>query len=287
MRGQVKGLLAIFCAATIWGLGGPYFRWVDAQGVSIFTNNAIAGLVAAPILFALARARGLSVRITPRHVLVFVPLALATITTNWTMFHAFRVTTVANTVLLHYMTPVFVALVAVPLFGERLTPLKVAALFISMVGMLLVVSSGRAGLSLDLGRGEVLAFVSSLSYTVSIIGGRYLRDLHPLVTTFWHNVFLALFCVPAAAATGASVPPLLVAGVIAIGAGVIGSCLSVLLNFFALRHADASRVSIVALVEVAVGAVMGIAFFREPAAWNVFAGGALILGGCVIVATEK
>jgi len=167
VKAQLTGLAAIFVAASIWGLGGPYFRWVDSQGVSIFTSNAISGIVAAPIMLALALGRRRSLRLAPGHVPVLVLMALATMTTNYTMFHAFRVTTVANTVLLHYMTPVFVALAAVPLFGERLTWVKLLALFASMMGMVLVVSSGPDGVALAVGRGEILAFLSSLSYTVS------------------------------------------------------------------------------------------------------------------------
>ncbi|MBI5528915.1 MAG: DMT family transporter [Deltaproteobacteria bacterium] len=286
MKGQITGLLAIFVAASIWGLGGPYFRWVDSQGVSIFTSNAISGIVAAPIMLALALARGRSVRIAPGRLPVLVLMALATMATNYTMFHAFRVTTVANTVLLHYMTPVFVALVAVPLFGERLTWLKLVALFASMMGMMLVVSSGPGGVALSIGRGEILAFLSSLSYTVSIVAGRHLRGIDPGVSAFWLNVLLAVFSA-AAAVPGFHPPPLVAVGVIAVGGGLIGSCLTILLYFFALSRADASRVSIVALMEVVVGAAVGIALFGEPATWNVFAGGALILGGCIVVAAEK
>lgn len=285
MKGQCKGLLAIFAAATVWGLGGPYFRWVDGQGVGIFVHNAICGLTAAPVLYVLARARGRSLSIAPRRLLALVPLAVATIVTNYTMFHAFRITTVANTVLLHYMTPVFVAMIAVPLFGERLTRLKVAALFCSMAGMLLVVA-GRDGLEITVGRGEVLAFVSSLSYTVSIVAGRCLRGVEADVSTFWHNVLLTGLCA-ALAAPGFAAPSAPVAGMIAVMGGIVGSLCTVMAYFYALRHADASRVSIVALMEVVVGAVIGIAFLGEPGTWNVLLGGAMILGGCVIVATGK
>ena len=286
MKGQFKGLLAIFFAATVWGVGGPYFRWVDAQGVGIFVHNAICGLAAAPILYLLARARGRSVRIAPKSLLALVPLVLATVVTNYTMFHAFRITTVANTVLLHYMTPVFVALVAVPLFGERLTWLKVAALFTSMCGMLLVVVGGERGLQVGVGRGEALAFVSSISYTISIVAGRYLRGVEAGASAFWHNVLLAAVCA-ALAAPGFHAPSAPVAGGIAVMGGVVGSLCTVMAYYYALRHTDASRVSIVALMEVVVGAVIGIAAFGEPGTWNVLLGGALILGGCVIVATEK
>jgi len=54
-----------------------------------------------------------------------------------------------------------------------------------------------------------------------------------------------------------------------------------------LSRADASRVSIVALMEVVVGAAVGVALFGEPAGLPVLAGGVLILGGCVVVAVEK
>ena len=42
-----------------------------------------------------------------------------------------------------------------------------------------------------------------------------------------------------------------------------------------------------ALMEVVVGAAVGIALFGEPATWRVFFGGMLILGGCIVVAAEK
>jgi drug/metabolite transporter (DMT)-like permease len=288
LNGQFKGLAAIFLAACIWGLSGPYFRWLGSHGIGIFLNNVVGCSAAAAALAIIGLLAGVPFwKIRLRHTAALVPHAAMGVVTNYTMFTAFALTTVANTVLLHYMTPIFVAVLSVPLFGERLTVPKVAALFTSMAGMTLVVSAGSPLLDLNIGRGEALAFASSLSYTVSIIAGKYLQSLHPLAATFWNNVFLVVFSGACLAASPQAMPEPWTLGVVAIGSGMIGAVASVMLYFYALKNADASKVSIVALTEVAVGSILGVILFREPLSLPVALGGAMILAGCVIVAARR
>jgi drug/metabolite transporter (DMT)-like permease len=285
---QVKGLTAIFAAACIWGLSGPYYRWISSHGIGVFLNNVISCSTAVIALAAYGAAVKLPFyRIKRRHLLALIPHSFGSIITSYTMFHAFRLTTVANTVLLHYLTPIFVAIISVPLFGERLTWLKIAALFVSMTGMTLVVSAGSSGLAAAAGRGELLAFVSSLSYTGSIVAARYLRDLNPLTTAFYNNLFVAVISSVFLLISPPEFPGFQMIGAAAAAGGLLGSVLSMTLYFFALKNADASRVSIVALMEVAIAAIMGIVLFRENLSLQLLLGGVLIMGGCMIVAGEK
>ncbi len=104
---------------------------------------------------------------------------------NWILlFESYKYTSVAKATLCYYMSPVMIIAVSPFIFKEELTVKKVVAVFVSLLGMLLV--SGV----LDEGhlekreiKGIVFGLVSAVLYSAIIISNKKLKDINPYEQT--------------------------------------------------------------------------------------------------------
>jgi len=185
----------------------------------------------------------------------------------------------AEATVIQYMNPVFTAVLAGALLGERMGRREVACVFLSLAGVVLVTHpavlfGGEARLSpLYVGIALTGALGSAIAYTTI----RTLRDEHPLVVVF----YLPLLTVPI------TIPPLLfgsgarwptpVEWLVLAGIGVATQVAQVYMTR-GLQMERAGRATAVGYLQIVFAALWGILFFGEaPDAWS-FAGAALIVG---------
>ncbi len=145
----------------MFGLLSYITRSADAIGLSAMPYVVWRGAVGTIAVLALGqvitarqtRSRGVAPAWLPtsRGRALIVACVLGAIV-NIAMFEAFLHTTVAIALICFYTYPALVTLGAVALYGERLTPVRAAALTLSGVGLALVVLSpvlGSGAISLD------------------------------------------------------------------------------------------------------------------------------------------
>ena len=84
--------------------------------------------------------------------------------TTVSLFFAFERTTIATTLIVFYTFPMWVAIAAVPVFGEHLGLRKLAAIGLSGVGLVLLLASPGTSHGID-ALGVALALVASLCQT--------------------------------------------------------------------------------------------------------------------------
>lgn len=88
-------------------------------------------------------------------------------------------------------TPAFIALTSALLLGERLGPVRVAGILLSLVGAAVVISRGRLGPEMfdGMGTGELLMFGCVFSWVAySLMGKTVMRTLSPLVAVTYSVV---------------------------------------------------------------------------------------------------
>ena len=99
--------------------------------------------------------------------------------------------------------PVFISLFSALIFKERLTPVKMFGIMISVAGAIIVVSRGDVHMLVQggIGRGDLLIFGCVASWvTYSLIAKAAMKDLSPLVSVCYSTVAgTALLSVPAVA----------------------------------------------------------------------------------------
>ncbi|WDP88986.1 MAG: EamA family transporter [Desulfobacter sp.] len=87
--------------------------------------------------------------------------------------------------------PIFISLASALFFKERLTPVKMAGLFLSVTGALLIISGGSlsAIFTTGIGRGELAIFGCVFSWvSYSILGKPLMKDFSPLVSVCYSSL---------------------------------------------------------------------------------------------------
>jgi drug/metabolite transporter (DMT)-like permease len=188
-------------------------------------------------------------------------------------FLAITMIPIAEVVAIEFTGPVWVALLAVAFLGEKMTPARVAAVVLGIVGVAIIV---RPGLD-HVETGQVVALVAAIGFAGSIILVKSLTRTENVVSiVFWMLIIQSVIgAVPAAMvwqAPPAAAWPWLV--VIAFCGTYSHFCMT-----HALRHADATTVVPLDFLRVPLTAITAWLVFGER--FDVFAviGAAVILGG--------
>lgn len=297
-RSLLAGTLAAVVAASLFGMLGPLSRFGDEAGVGGVAFTAWRAVMGAAFLAVLITARGqagaslAAIRgLPPRGRASLATAAVMGVTLNTSIFTAFGMIPIALALMLFYTYPAGVVVVDLALGRERLSPTRLAALGLSLAGVVLVLAGGldpAAGASIQ-PAGIALGLAASLSQVVfvTVSRGGYSSVPAPAATL----AILATSIVGASAiavATGAAGdlvapfrsldpwPVLALAGIVAAG-------VSSLLFLVAIRAIGGTRTGILMLLEPVVGVILAAWWLGEALLPVQLAGGALVLAGALVL----
>lgn len=261
------GILAVSAAAI-------FIRLADAPALAVaFWRCVLAVAVLAP--FAIAR-RDTLPRGRPLWLLVASGVMLGAHFGFW--ISSLDYTSVAASVVLVCIAPVFVAVLAYAVLGERTSPLSVFGILVALIGSAVIASDGSIGSAALLG--NVLALLGAVTVAAHLLIGRVSRTTGMGVLNYSVIVY--------SAAAGALLPAVLISEtplwgysgetwfwlwVITLGPQIMGHTV---LNW-ALRYVEAAIISGSVLAEPVIAAFL---------AWLVLAekpGLATVLGGVVVL----
>ena len=213
--------------------------------------------------------------------------------TTITLFLAFERITIASALIVFYTFPVWVAIAAVPLFGEHLGRRKSAAIALSGVGLVMLLAAPTAGGSgLDL-VGVALALGASLCQTgFALVGAGGFRSVPALQSATLARLFSALiyvvFLLPLLLLLGQG-------GTIAdpvgsgdawgliLMAGVIGAAIPSVLIIAGYRRLGPTRGAVLMLVEPVTGVFLAAMLLAEQPTVIQLVGGLFVLVGAGVV----
>jgi drug/metabolite transporter (DMT)-like permease len=200
-------------------------------------------------------------------------------------FAAYQRTTVAIAVLTHYLTPIFVAISAPLVLGEKARARTVVAVAVAFSGLVLLLEPWRAGLGARDVVGAALGGGSALFYASNIlVNKRLVRSFSGSEMMFFHGLVatpLLFALVPLREYAHVSGHALVIVTLGALGPGALGGLFFV----WGLRRIAASHASVLALLEPFVAVLLAAAVLGESVGLVAVIGGALILGGAVLVVT--
>jgi drug/metabolite transporter (DMT)-like permease len=276
----VRWNLAVAALATSWGFVSVIVAGVDAPPeVLIFWRCALA--IAATLL-VLAALRRLGTLHVPAHTgsLVVIGIALGL---HWFLFfEAIKLASVAVAILTLYTAPIFIAVAAPFMLGERRSRIGMVALGLSAPGVAVIALAGGGGSHADpaavacgLGSAVLYAFIIMRLKAMTF-------DLSPLVLGFWQYVVVAIGFAPLAALTGDGIPsahdwP----GVLVLGLLFTGT--SNVVYYFLLRHVTAQTAGLLGYVEPVSASFLAWAILGQSLGWQVAVGGAAVLAGGILV----
>lgn len=277
------GLLAI---TTIgWGLNWPAMKLLLAV-LPVLTTRAAAGSVGFALLLAVALVRRESLAVP---VALWPRLVLASLlnVTAWMGLASFSLLwlSAAEATIVCYTMPVWAALMAWAILGERPGLARVAGLLLALSGLALLVLGHGVVAGLEKAPGLAFALGSAVLFSLgTVITKRWPLGLPPTSATVWQvgigilplGVLAAIFDRPDFAGL-----PLLDWALLAYG-GVFALGLCYLAWFGALRRLPASLASLGTLITPMVGVASAALFLGEPFGWREGAALALTLSGVAL-----
>ena len=277
MTWRAWATFATLCA--IWGL--PYFfiklALHDLSPVGIAWGRiTLAALVLAPIAWrrgSLQKAFAHKIAVTTFAVAeLVIPFSLIAMGEQWISS--------SLTGILIATVPLTVVLIA-PLFGvkERIGALRIAGLAIGFCGVIAIVG-------LDTGHGPMLwagvvcIMISVAGYAIGpLIVERHLSDVDEMGAVAASLIVASVLLLPFAALSAPDhVPSAASLGAVA-ALGIACTALALYLYFYLINVAGAARASVVAYINPAVAAVIGVLVLNEPFGIATGVGMAMILFG--------
>ncbi len=291
LSSTTKGVLAGLGAAVLWASGGVAAKYIIVTGVDPFTLTQGRMSAAALVCLAWLAARNRSaLKIELKDLAYFVFLGgvgLAAVTGCY--LAAIARIQVAAAILLQYLAPALIALIAWLFMGERMTRLKLGALGLAFLGCYLVVGGYDLDL-LSLNKiGVMWGLGAAASFTLYTLVAEYgLRTYGPWTVLCYGLIFAglawSLYLGPLGLAVlGGNVKAWLAFAWVVVMCTVFAFGLF----FYAVSRIRATKASIVAYAEPIAGGVFAFAFLGETlSVWQVL-GGAAVLAAVGLIQRQR
>lgn len=193
LNNKKMGYLFVGLSGTLWGTGFLYIQYILDQGLQpkdLVSWKMMIGFFIMLSYTALKDKKLLE--IDRKGLLYFAFMALVChCLYNLAIYMAMERTNIATTVSLMYTAPVFVLLIARFAFKEKLTVVKVIAVFLCVSGVFLTATGGTLSV-LDLNvPGVLLGLFTGLCYAIMNLLSKYLLKTYQQLTLLTYTFGLA------------------------------------------------------------------------------------------------
>ncbi len=184
---MITTYLKLLLTAVFWG--GTFIAGrLLAGSVAPFAAAFFRFLIAAACLYLILWRREGRLPVLDRR--QWVPVILLGMTGvfayNAFFFNGLKLVTASRASIIIANNPIVISLLSALFFGERLSPIRIAGILISVAGAMIAISGGHPLTLLrgGVGWGDLLIFGCVLSWTAySLLGKRVVRNLSPLAAT--------------------------------------------------------------------------------------------------------
>jgi len=282
MNKHLFGGFLITVSMCLFSLMGPFVRYINLNPLIIIFCTSLLSVVVLFIYLLCTRQAGM---LRVRTDLSWMMLSALLLFLNvYTYYLAYTTTTMANAVLTHYTAPIFAALLAPLILGERIRRITLISLVISMSGLVLIASSGIEVSRQHLA-GILFGVMSGLFYGILILVSKRLTSNYgPVVIVFYQCLCNMVLILPF---LGSFQPDftLLRAGVLTLYTLFV-CLLAPFLYLTGLRFVEAQHAGILAYSEPVLVVFLGLLFYGEMPTLQVLLGGLLIVVSGYLILTR-
>lgn len=277
----------VILAGICWGIISLFILPLANAGLSSMQITAVrlttAALIMTPVMLLTARDM---MRIRLEDIWIFFLTGMV-FTVGYAALYIYAnvhgETSVA--IVLLYTSPVFVVLLSVPMFRERITPVKLAAIVLTVMGCVLV-----SGI-LD-GVSDISPFVifcglaSGLSYALYTVFARIALERYESLTVTAYTLIFAMLGILPLGHLGGVVgmipehPEILLWG---FGIGIVCMIMPVFLFNKGLEHIETGKAAILVALEPVVGVIIGMTVWHESHSPMKLAGIVLVVAAIILV----
>ena len=263
------GPALIILAGCFWGSMGIFVRRLGIYGFNSVQIVAIRVLLAALFFCLLLFVKDRSgFRISLKDLPLFLGLGVGSVLFFATCyFTAITMMPLSTAAILLYTSPIWIMLMSVLFFHEKLTRKKLIALAFAFAGCIMVSGISGKGLTFP---GLLIGLGSGIGYGLySILGTIALRRYSPYTVTTYTFLFAAagsiLICRPADMVSRfAAAPDLIPLLLFCCLTSLVTAVIPFLTYTLGLRTVEASRAGILATIEPMVATLLGTIVFSEP-----------------------
>ncbi len=293
MNNRTKGALLVMGAGCLWGTFGiltkTTYAFTTLGPISLAWYRLIFAI---PFIGLVILIKHYPISISRREGVLFIGFGFFSLTLFEALYFTSLVyTTVQHAAALLYTAPAFVAVLSWFFLKERITPAKIAAIVLSMLGAFLILGlwSNEPLFASRTQIGDWLALCSGLAYSSWYIFGKVLcRNREPAVTSFLGLCIGAAMLFPLAIALeGLRVPQTLTGWELVATVGIVPTAIAYLLYLAGLKLIDATAASVFAIVEPLTAAVLAFFIFQETLSFASFVGFGLIISSIILISTAR
>ncbi|HUE77703.1 MAG TPA: EamA family transporter [Longimicrobiales bacterium] len=289
-RVTAAGYFFALTAGALWGTTGPLSTALYAEGVDV-TGVGFWRVLLATLGFLLYGLFRRDLFRVNRRGLILVGGIGGSIVATFEVAYQFTIAGigVAGAATLLYLAPMLVAVLALPLLGERITVLRIALALVVLFGVALTVT-GQTDPEDTLPPmfsspwiiGVIAGTLSALAYAGSTLLARWAVPRYGSLRVLFMEILggTVILAILLPLLGHAPAPPTSSAGwVLVVGLG-IGSVLAANLFFFAgVKRIEAAPTAIAASVEPVVGTLLALVLFGQGLTWAGWLGLMLVVGG--------
>lgn len=282
-KNKLSGFFVMFGAA-LWGSMSIFVRRMTAMGYSSMQSTFFRCAVTFIIMFAYFMIFDRDkLKISPKDIWYFLGTGILSFSAmGYFYFTTINLTSASVAAILLYTSPIFVLLMSALFFRERITPKKIAALFLAVGGCVAVTG-------LDFGGGVTLkslffGIMAGFTYALySIFGTIALKKYSPMTITLYTFLTASVGCFfmaepakLAAQITFSQVPFII----------LFALCTALFPYVFytlGLKNTEAGKAAILATTEPLTATLVGIFVFDEIPTAATVAGIVLILSAAVLL----
>lgn len=278
-----EGYGEIIIASVLWSLAGILAKMIQgmtAQGI-IFYRVTFASLI---FFIALLISGHLEIIKPGNKKIYLMALGILQAATMLAFFVAILNASVSVAVLLLYTAPVYVTVLSPWLLKEGATKKGTIALFLSIIGIVLIVDPGKIYFPVY-SLGILAGIISGITYAFQIMTSKYVSKTYSGYTqAFWACVISMLVLFPISIAPAGVVFSNIVYLVLL---AIFPTILAVSLYFSGLKKVKASSASILALIEPVSAVILAVLILKEQVTALELTGGVLILTAAALVMGER
>lgn len=262
------GTASVLLAAFFWGSMGCFARYLNAYGLGAFETTQIritVGFVAISIYLLIFHRDLFKIKL--KDLWCFLGTGIVSLLFfSVCYFKSLEYVTVSTATILLYTSPIFVMLMSIVLFKEKLTVIKGVALLSAFCGCILV--SGVVGGGANKPIGIILALCSGVFFSFYSIFSRYaiMRGYSSLTVVFYTFLFSSVgcsfLCDWKIVSDVVFVPDIKVI-LLSVGLGFVTGFLPYVLYSKGLELMESSKASIMASIEPVVATLFGVFLFKE------------------------
>lgn len=286
-------MVMLFSMAMMWA---PSFLFIKLglRGFGPVTFGFLRLVIAGGVMYVIMKLRGLSFPRIPGIWKYIAGMAFTSSALPYVLFPLGEMYAESGAAaVMNGTTPIFTAILAhIFIAEERMSPIKLAGIFIGFAGIVLMFLPAllEADYDIKVAWGLAAFALAALCYGVSgVIAKKKLTALTPIVASTGQFVLAAVMLLPAAflferpfESPGGLVP---VSGLLAIA--LIGTVAAYIIYYKLIATASATYVSFVTFVMPPFGLILGIIFLDEAPTWHSYFGCVLILTSVLIVNNLK